>query len=519
MSSTDRDNAYMAFFQNHPNLLDNDSDIEEESWVRRGCHNASRAARIDAIEADGSDSDGELVFQERKPSTIGGLRRQIQREAAQGNVSEADQDIFEEYFGDRYRRPTSPTGRCWQNTARIAAGARISNQIYGPSIDAIRNTSLMEPEFVSAGPPSGMCASRRVCQRRIDAEAEVARQIREEDRAMQAHLHDLAYQQSLDRVADANEDALREHRRSHNLDTMRNELKARAMAFKEEDPAGFDKWAGHIVVAHKCSTSKSRQHQIIQWYTCGVPGRVLRQVRRVELYYTTEAYLEERLLDAHVYTSARRSPDMRIHLKDDDRWAGNKRQLFFGYDPEKSVNGFSDYVPKGEGIAIIKHLRANFTARKVRLMHASTQHYPILVDMMYKFARAAMAGLEAARASAGDPASQLGLGRAIDGISQLLSRPTEYEPERESSSSAVGVQGPDGDDGNESDGSDVASITNDFARLLEEAELDRQYEAREGRSFAQLVMQSGDEQGTGGGVPPDGEEDVGDASMDEGSSD
>jgi hypothetical protein len=528
MSSPDSDNSdnlNMTFVLS-PLHIDDDSDTEGEDWVLRGRYNRRRAARTDTLEADNSDSDGEPVPQAREPPTIGDLRLQIQQEAIQGDVSLADQAVFEEYFGDRYRRPTSPTDRGWQNTARIAAGARISNGIYGASINAIRDTTLVAPPLVSAGPPAGICASRRVQQQRIDAEAEVMRQNQEADRATRVRIREQINQASLGRLADECEDALRAHRRLSDLDVMRTELNARAMAFREQDPSGFDAWADHITVAHACSTSKSRQHQIVQWFTRGVPGRVLRQVRRVELYYTTEAYLQERLLEANVHAGARRAPDMRVHLKDDDRWAGNKKKLFFGYDPEYSVNGFADHVPKGEGVDIVTHLRKNWTARKIRLQHASAQHLPVLVDMMGKFiikARAVLAQLE--QASAGDAELEQLFRRAGEGVSQRISQPYEYQregapspSEGASSPSEVGVRAAEGDDGNESDGSDFTAIVDEFAnaaRLLEARALEERDRAREDAFWTSY---SGGEEGAGGNVPADGEDDDGSASMDEGSS-
>jgi hypothetical protein len=407
------------------------SDNEEESWVRRGRHNTRRAARINRAEDDGADSDGEYVPQDHTPQTMGALGRQIELEAMQGNIPEADQDLFEEFFGNRYRRPTSPTGRGWQNTARIAAGERINNELYGPSINAIRDTSLLNPLFISAGPPPGLYPSRRAHQQRIDAETERVRQAADEDRAQGALIRERTVQSNLGRMADAAEDALREHRRSHDLAAMKNELNVRAMAFRGVDAAGFEGWADHITFAHACSTSKSRQHQIIQWYTRGVPGRVLRQLRRIELFYTTEAYLLERLLEARVHTRAHRAPDMRHHPKDDDCWAGNKKRLFFGYDPAHSVNGFSDYEPKGEGVAMIKHCEANFAARKVRLQHASAKHLPVLVSMMESFVEEAMAALyRAEEASTSDPALQRMFDRASDPLSEYQACPPQYQPER-----------------------------------------------------------------------------------------
>jgi hypothetical protein len=124
--------VFQVTHQRDSSALDYTSDTEED-WTRRANRATRRTARIDRAEAHGSDSDGDPVPQERDPASIGDLRRQIQLENAQGEVPEADRAIFEEYFGDRFRRPTSPTGRGWQNRARIAAGARIAIERYGPS--------------------------------------------------------------------------------------------------------------------------------------------------------------------------------------------------------------------------------------------------------------------------------------------------------------------------------------------------------------------------------------------------
>ena len=516
---------FEATFHSNPESLNDNSD-SEESWTRRGNRTSRRTARINAMEANGSDSDGEPIAQEREVATIHDLRHQIRQEALQGDVSAADQAIFEEYFGDRYRRPTSPTGRGWQNSARVAAGARIANEMYGPSIHAARHTSLLARFFVSAAPPAGLCAEGRARQRRIDTEATRVAYTRRVNREMRIQNGNRARILDLERVADEREDMLRDHRSSNDLEAMKNELNARAMAFKDEDPSGFAGWADHITVAHACSTSKSRQHQIVQWYTRGVPGRVLRQVRRVEIYYTMEQGLKVRLQQAQAQYGASVAPGAVYRTEDDEIWAGSPwaggiRQVFFGYDPVPSANGFHYYVPKGEGAAVLKHLAGNFAARKVRLQHASRQHFSLLAGMMKSFVHSALLVLSRPEyVNTVDPDVQGLIKIARDGLEEYLRNTLEYEPENESSSSAIGVQGSDGDDDNESDGSDVASIANGMlnaARILEAAALDRRDGARIA-AFTEQFMQGGDEEGAAGSVPADGEDDGGSASMDEGSS-
>jgi hypothetical protein len=179
------------------------------------------------------------------------------------------------------------------------------------------------------------------------------------------------------------------------------------------------------------------------------------------------------------------------------------------------VNGFSDYIPKGEGVAIIKHCTANFAARKVRLQHASAQHLPVLVDMMESFVGEARAALQRAeRASAGDPELRRQFDRANDPISEYRVNPPQYQPERQSSSSVAVVRGADGNDGNESDGSDVAPIIDEFehaAILLEATGFTQRLLANELLMDRLDGIAAGDEEDAG-------EDEDGDAAMDLGSS-
>jgi hypothetical protein len=497
---------FQVTHQRDSSALDHTSDTEED-WTRRANRATRRTARIDRAEAHGSDSDGDPVPQERDPASIGDLRRQIQLENAQGEVPEADRAIFEEYFGDRFRRPTSPTGRGWQNRARIAAGARIAIERYGPSSHAIRNTSLLEPMIVPAAPVTGLCELDRARQRRLRQEAARNEYVRRCNQELRTYNRARAAQLELERIADECEDALRAHCRLSDLDVMRSELNARAMAFKAEDPTGFDKWADHIAVAHGCSASKSRQHQIIQWYTRGVPARLVRQVRRVEAYYTTEQYLNVKLQQAQSRFGACEVPPTVYLQEDDDMWAGSTwaggiKKVFFGYDPVASLNGFQAYVPKGEGAAMLKHFGNNFAARKVRLQHASAQHFPVLAGMMNSFVRSAFDVLSAAEH----------VPRGIrTPLVEYLNNPLQYQPEGENG----------GSDGNESDGSEVATIVSEMLAAANVAGRIVRLRLRGRERTTQHApggVLNGGEEGVGGEVPADGENDSGSASMDEGGS-
>jgi hypothetical protein len=370
---------------------------------------------------------------------------------------------------------------------------------------------------VPAAPVTGLCELDRARQRRLRQEAGRNEYVRMCNRELRLYNRARAAQLELERIADECEDALRAHCRLSDLDVMRSELNARAMAFKEEDPAGFDKWADHITVAYGCSTSKSRQHQIIQWYTRGVPGYALRQVRRVELYYTTEQYLKVKLQQAQSRYGACQVPSTVYLQEDDDMWAGSTwaggvKRVIFGYDPVGSLSGFQGYLPKGEGAAMIKYFENNFAARKVRLQHASAQHFPVLAGMMKSFVRSAFEALGA---------SEYVFGGTRTPLVEYLNNPLQYQPEGESSSLLTGAHGNDSRDGNESDGSEVAPIISEMlaaANVAGRIETLRLEERERTAQHGPEGALSDDEEGAGGDVQADGENDSGSASMDEGSS-
>ena len=62
--------------QRDSSFLDYTSDTEED-WTRRANRVTRRTARINRAEANGPDSDGDPVSQERDPASIGDLRRQM----------------------------------------------------------------------------------------------------------------------------------------------------------------------------------------------------------------------------------------------------------------------------------------------------------------------------------------------------------------------------------------------------------------------------------------------------------
>jgi hypothetical protein len=159
-------------------------------------------------------------------------------------------------------------------------------------------------------------------------------------------------------------------------------------------------------------------------------------------------------------------------------------------------------VPKGEGAAMLKHFGNNFAARKVRLQHASAQHFPVLAGMMNSFVRSAFDVLSAAEH----------VPRGIrTPLVEYLNNPLQYQPEGENG----------GSDGNESDGSEVATIVSEMLAAANVAGRIVRLRLRGRERTTQHApggVLNGGEEGVGGEVPADGENDSGSASMDEGGS-
>lgn len=73
---------------------------------------------------------------------------------------------------------------------------------------------------------------------------------------------------------------------------------------------------------------------------------------------------------------------------DDDTWARLMSfDIPFGSDYEGKAleNGFSDHIPKGEGIDMLKHMMANFEARKIRIAHCHIDQFSPLMGMFHEW--------------------------------------------------------------------------------------------------------------------------------------
>lgn len=369
---------------------DNDSSgDEQQTWLLQDTRHQRRGRQINTFDNTNSDSNGEA------PS--------IPRRRARSAI-ESDRELFAQHFGNPDRRPASVSSRGWNNRSGIAQGERISNQTYGSSRSAIQNTSLEDPPSLSTGSPPGMCAERRELQARQEREATRAQRIMAEAQTMTLQARERRLLQQLDANLDEREDALLEHRNSGQEQSLLNELHSREQMFRASNSAAFAEWDAFVNIARNCTSSKSRQYQITQWYTGDVPSRVRRQLRRVEAYYTREAILQDRVRRAEE-ENARERLTQNERQRNDDVWAATQRMVF-GYDAEDSTNGFNDYVSKGDGLEITRHLAANFEARKVRLQHASAADSALLSERMLRFVRSAVGVLDKLRDTSEQPQSE-----------------------------------------------------------------------------------------------------------------
>jgi hypothetical protein len=203
-----------------------------------------------------------------------------------------------------------------------------------------------------------------------------------------------------------------------------------ADAWKAKDPTSFIKWEKQLANAFKCSSALSRVWQIAHWITKGVPREL-----RLAIYALAESYSDEALTKHHIkslqqelgFDIAKVSQDE--ECKDDDccvahRWWAAYRERgdgsrtdysFIGDHDEfdsQGINGFSNYVPKSERMAMLEHLTANFEARKAYFAQSAIfagEEYqdPAGVRPMKSFIDSAMHALDQAQAMIGKPTSRV----------------------------------------------------------------------------------------------------------------
>lgn len=202
--------------------------------------------------------------------------------------------------------------------------------------------------------------ARRTRARRVDA---------------QAHQVLLAVNNEM---ADAEHD-LRKHQA--NEGPLIDELGRLAHSWMGQDPGTWGRWAKHMTIAEHCSDSKSRRLHISRWFELKVPNDVYTAVENLSVHYDEESRLVKRLRNTQIDAGEVRRTTR--SLVDDEVWA--EEVSFYtnlGYDLQgkKYQNGFHDYNPKGEGIAMLKHMMANFEARKTRLQHCEQEDFAVLTS-------------------------------------------------------------------------------------------------------------------------------------------
>ncbi|KAM0721464.1 hypothetical protein Q7P37_002388 [Cladosporium fusiforme] len=256
---------------------------------------------------------------------------------------------------------------------------------------------------------------------RAEARREREEEMRREREEAFARLLRLNY-----RMADA-EHRLREEAR--NEDPLIDELGRLARKWRAEDAATYARWARHMTVAEHCTKSKSRQLHISRWFTKGVPEDVYHALMQLSNHYDLVIQHKEELRRLQV--RAGDIPSVPVSHIDDDGWATNMQQLDveFGYErgPGVAPNGFGHYVPKGEGITMIKHMVANFEARKTRLQHCSRVEFDKLSDDARRWSEQAY---KYAWEQDHEPEDfEEATGEALLRIKNFLEWPFKYQPE------------------------------------------------------------------------------------------
>lgn len=169
------------------------------------------------------------------------------------------------------------------------------------------------------------------------------------------------------------ENELRVHR-AHE-DPLIDELGRLARGWKVVDPLTWAQWARHMTVAEHCTTSKARQLQIARWFRRKLPHDVSHAVNRLSHHYYNERLIVKELRGLQM--RAGELPFTEPALEDDDIWAEELEDVQdgLGFERPHYINGFQDYVPKGEGIDMFKHMMAHFEARKTRLQHCDEEEF------------------------------------------------------------------------------------------------------------------------------------------------
>lgn len=375
-----------AWNNSHAHHHDDDSGPEEWSWARTARRRVRAADAIDHVERDRENN----VSPPPTNRNYEVRRRNLDFGAAvatrfQGAASANDEFLFRPAFNRSLNLPL-PAGTGWENRARIREGMRIMHEEYGPSNVVLLDTTLdpTVPNF--SGAPLQLCHSQREQLARREEGRDLVRRLRVSLFERRANMLQQARDTRIASYVDATENNLRQYQLLG--DAITEEFTRRIAVFRADDPTTFSAWSKHMTIAEHATTSPSRQFQIAQWFTRDVPGKVLRQLRRVEIFHTNVCILKERLRTAQVDAGEiEDEPNRQVRLRSDDAWQSDPQRYDFGWEPQETPNGFSDYNPLGESasVELAKHMLANFEVRKVRLSHAKRIEIGTLTKRMMRF--------------------------------------------------------------------------------------------------------------------------------------
>lgn len=274
----------------------------------------------------------------------------------------------------------STPGTGWENTTDVAIGHAISLAQYGPSTDALRNTCLEETELPAA-PPSRPC---RADERGIETLEYPTTDTLQ--RTMSEYLEAREEERADELRGDAKYKEIQEHRK------MKQALFAAFLSslqtWSQSDPVTHSKFRKHLVLAHQSSTSNARIWQVMSWFTRDVPGDVSIALNQMVKYHIDDSELELDLKMIEYYLEAATWWETNDEqMQDDDGWQYSNT-CKFGFEEEccaKSINSYSDYVPRGTGAIMAKHCLASFATRKLRWEHASGDEKKRIGDSFLKF--------------------------------------------------------------------------------------------------------------------------------------
>ena len=377
--------AFITAVWQMANIDPDDSPPASASWLQQFHRHNRAASQVDAQERTTNRSDSGSSSEPQDPVRLRRYQltrrelRLLRQALLETRIDEGARDILVDYFGGRFRS--------------IPFRRRTSSEAAEALENAFTNTSIAEPEM---GPSSNQIPTSISANAARDRARERRQEFQARMEAIRVQIAERNEQSRLARVADMRATAFRAHRDSPELQHLLRELERRAQEFATNDPEAFRQWNQHRRVALLATDSEARQYQMLFWYHLGpegsindvsrrVPSRLLRQIARVERWYTRLARLEWRWHRAETDERSRSSmPDT------DNSWAGSPSYEPVGFESSEDGLGFENYTPRydpnTEPERLLAHVSANFSARRIRLLHASSpEEFAILLGRMQSF--------------------------------------------------------------------------------------------------------------------------------------